>query len=47
MGAFRFDRVVGSWAAGRGRLVPRKKAEQNTDANNIVKFPAQRVALAA
>lgn len=47
MGAFRFDRVVDSWAAGRGRLGPRKKTEQNIDANNIVKFPAQRVALAA
>lgn len=25
MGAFRFDRVVGSYAASRGRLDPRKK----------------------
>ena len=34
MGAFRFDRVVGSWAASRGRLGPRKKLSKTIDAKN-------------
>ena len=34
MGAFRFDRVVGSWAASRGSLGPRKKLSKTIDANN-------------
>lgn len=49
MGAFRFDRVVGSQAAGRGRLDPRKKLSKKTNANNVISvdFTAKRALRAA